>query len=122
MFPPTNLILASAGGTQGGPGQTLQLQHSGRQLEGPGRRQAERSHSSLPDLHSTQEHGETSCNCVTVYQTVQCAPILYCSPDIVQEGVHQYYSQPLRFNTGNPDVTSYNVTGLQPDTKYKIQV
>ena len=40
----------------------------------------------------------------------------------VQEGVHQYYSQPLRFNTGNPEVTSYNVTGLQPDTKYKIQV
>ena len=40
----------------------------------------------------------------------------------IQEGVHQYYSQPLRFNTGNPDVTSYNVTGLQPDTKYKIQV
>ena len=40
----------------------------------------------------------------------------------VQEGLHQYYSQPLRFNTGNPDVTSYNVTGLQPDTKYKIQV
>ena len=32
------------------------------------------------------------------------------------------YSQPLRFNTGNPDMTSYNVTGLQPDTKYKIQV
>ena len=36
--------------------------------------------------------------------------------------MHQYYSQPLRFNTGNPEVTSYNVTGLQPDTKYKIQV
>ena len=41
---------------------------------------------------------------------------------LLQEGLHQYYSQPLRFNTGNPDVTSYNVTGLQPDTKYKIQV
>ena len=41
---------------------------------------------------------------------------------VCQEGVHQYYSQPLRFNTGDPEVTSYNVTGLQPDTKYKIQV
>lgn len=41
---------------------------------------------------------------------------------LCQEGVHQYYSQPLRFNTGDPEVTSYNVTGLQPDTKYKIQV
>jgi len=38
------------------------------------------------------------------------------------DGVHQYYSQPLRFNTGNPEVTSFNVTGLQPDTKYKVQV
>ena len=32
------------------------------------------------------------------------------------------YSQPLRFNTGDPDSTSYNVTGLQPDTRYKVQV
>ena len=38
------------------------------------------------------------------------------------DGVHQYYSQPLRFNTGNPQVTAFNVTGLQPDTKYKVQV
>ena len=45
-----------------------------------------------------------------------------CINFVFQEGVHQYYSQPLRFNTGNPEVTSYNVTGLQPDTKYKIQV
>ena len=53
----------------------------------------------------------TICRCDTMTHII-----------LFQEGLHQYYSQPLRFNTGNPDVTSYNVTGLQPDTKYKIQV
>ena len=43
-------------------------------------------------------------------------------PSFFQDGVHQYYSQPLRFNTGKPEVTAFNVTGLQPDTKYKVQV
>ena len=32
-----------------------------------------------------------------------------------------YYSQVMRFNT-NSDVTRYNVTGLQPDSRYIIQV
>ena len=32
-----------------------------------------------------------------------------------------YYSQVMRFNTAN-DVTRYNVTGLQPDSRYIIQV
>ena len=32
------------------------------------------------------------------------------------------YYVPLTFNTGSGDVTSYNVTGLAPDTRYTIQV
>ena len=32
------------------------------------------------------------------------------------------YYTPLTFNTGSGEVTSYNVTGLAPDTKYTIQV
>jgi hypothetical protein len=36
--------------------------------------------------------------------------------------VQQYYSQPLRFSTEDALSTSLNVTGLQPDTKYKVQV
>ena len=86
IFHSTDLILASAGGAQGGPGQTLQLQHSGRQLEGPGRWQAERSHSSLPDLHSTQEHGEGSFNC-------NCVSKISIKENILRgcSGVHQYY-------------------------------
>ncbi|XP_059098877.1 tyrosine-protein phosphatase Lar-like isoform X3 [Tigriopus californicus] len=33
-----------------------------------------------------------------------------------------YYQMPLRFNTGSSDVTSFNVTNLQPDTRYVVQV
>ena len=40
----------------------------------------------------------------------------------VKEDVQQYYSQPLRFTTEDATVTAINVTGLQPDTKYKVQV
>ena len=29
---------------------------------------------------------------------------------------------PLRFNTGSNTATRYNVTGLQPDTRYVVQV
>jgi netrin-G3 ligand len=54
---------------------------------------------------------------VRILKTGPFSPISTC-----QDGVHQYYSQPLRFNTGNPDETEFNVTGLQPDTKYKVQV
>ena len=36
--------------------------------------------------------------------------------------MQQYYSQPLRFSTDDATMTSLNVTGLQPDTKYKVQV
>ena len=33
-----------------------------------------------------------------------------------------YYSMPLRFNTATGNVNRYNVSGLQPDTKYSVQV
>ena len=33
-----------------------------------------------------------------------------------------YSHIPLRFNTGSGDVTRYNVTGLQPDTRYVVLV
>jgi hypothetical protein len=33
----------------------------------------------------------------------------------------QYY-MPLTFSTSSGDVTTYNVTGLEPDTRYIIQV
>lgn len=33
----------------------------------------------------------------------------------------QYY-MPLTFSTTSGDVTTYNVTGLEPDTRYIIQV
>ena len=45
-------------------------------------------------------------------------PIISC----FQEDVQQYYSQPLRFTTEDATVNAINVTGLQPDTKYKVQV
>ena len=32
------------------------------------------------------------------------------------------YYVPLTFNTGSGEVTSYNVSGLAPDTRYTIQV
>ena len=40
----------------------------------------------------------------------------------MQDGVQQYYSQPLRFSTEDALTISLNLTGLQPDTKYKVQV
>jgi receptor-type tyrosine-protein phosphatase F len=33
-----------------------------------------------------------------------------------------YYTMPLRFNTASGDVTRFNVSGLQPDTRYTVQV
>ena len=39
-----------------------------------------------------------------------------------KDEVQQYYSQPLRFGTDDASVTQLNVSGLQPDTKYKVQV
>lgn len=29
---------------------------------------------------------------------------------------------PLRFNTNSGDITRFNVSGLQPDTRYVVQV
>ena len=40
----------------------------------------------------------------------------------LKDEVQQYYSQPLRFGTDDASVTQLNVSGLQPDTKYKVQV
>ena len=120
---PNLLPLPSARRAKGCGRQALQLQHGHRGLAGPRWWQAERGHTRLPDLHPAQEHGERTPPSLYILIILGCFflcafLLILC----VQEGVHQYYSQPLRFNTGNPEVTSYNVTGLQPDTKYKIQV
>ena len=47
---------------------------------------------------------------------------VYVQPKTAPEAPSQYYTMGHRFNTGNGDITSYNVTGLQPDTRYLVQV
>ena len=57
---------------------------------------------------------------VYIWSTVLFLPILkslFCPK--FQESA---YYVPLTFNTGSGEVTSYNVSGLAPDTRYTIQV